>query len=83
MQAMGKSHRKEVSRHMKEYFDFLLTACYDCEDDIGLAEAWDAVNEVVKMLDFMDGAEKCVLGTIRGRRRKVKVFYLLFNELFN
>ena len=48
---------------MQEYFDFLLTACYDCEDDIGLAEAWDAVNEAIKLLDFMNGAEKCVLGT--------------------
>ena len=48
---------------MQEYFDFLLTACYDCEDDIGLAEAWDAVNEVIKLLGFMVGAEKCVLGT--------------------
>ena len=48
---------------MQEYFDFLLTACYDCEDDIGLAEAWAAVNEVIKLLGFMVGAEKCVLGT--------------------
>lgn len=49
--------------NMQEYFDFLLTACYDGEDDIGLSYSWDAVNEIIKLLDFMDGAEKCVLGT--------------------
>ena len=48
---------------IQEYFDFLLTACYDCGNDIGLSYAWDAVNEVVKLLDFMEAAEKCVLGT--------------------
>ena len=48
---------------IQEYFDFLLTACYDCGDDMGLSYAWDAVNEVIKQLDFMEDAEKCVLGT--------------------
>lgn len=31
---------------LQVYFDILLTACYDVEDDWGLGEMWDAVNEV-------------------------------------
>ncbi len=42
---------------LQVYFDILLTACYDVEDDCGLAEMWDAVNEVIKSLDvFEEGA---------------------------
>ena len=33
---------------LQVYFDILLTACYDVEDDRGLGEMWDAVNEVIK-----------------------------------
>ncbi|WP_288308390.1 hypothetical protein [uncultured Muribaculum sp.] len=36
---------------LQVYFDILLTACYDVEDDRGLGEMWDAVNEVIKGLD--------------------------------
>lgn len=43
-------------------FDILLTACYDVQDDCGLCEMWDAVNEVVKSLDVFEEGELPVLG---------------------
>ena len=43
-------------------FDILLTACYDVQDDCGLCEMWDAVNEVVKSLDVFEKGELPVLG---------------------
>lgn len=48
-------------------FDILLTACYDVEEDCGLCEMWDAVNEVIKELDGFEEGELPVLG------RKVEV----------
>ncbi len=42
---------------LQVYFDILLTACYDVQDDRGLREMWDAVNEVIKSLGvFEEGA---------------------------
>lgn len=52
---------------LQAYFDILLTACYDVDDDCGLGEMWDAVNEVVKSLDVFDDGEVPVLG------RKVEI----------
>ena len=49
---------------LQTYFDILLTTCYDVEDDRGLGEMWDAVNEVIKSLDVFDGMEG--LGIIDG-----------------
>lgn len=43
-------------------FDILLTACYDVEDDCGLCEMWDAVNEVIGSLGVFDESEMPVLG---------------------
>ena len=43
-------------------FDILLTACYDVEDDRGLGEMWDAVNEVIKELDVFEEGELPVTG---------------------
>ncbi len=51
-----------VNYSLQEYCDILLTACYDCEKDIGLGYKWDGVNESLKQLNFMDNIEKCVLG---------------------
>lgn len=43
-------------------FDILLTACYDVDDDCGLGEMWDAVNEVIKGLDVFEEGELPVTG---------------------
>lgn len=51
-----------INENMQEYFDILLTACYECENDIGLGYAWDGVNETLKKLNFMSNIERCVLG---------------------
>lgn len=51
-----------MTSSMQEYFDILLTACYDFETDIGLGYAWDGVNETLKQLNFMNNIEKCVIG---------------------
>lgn len=51
-----------IKNSLQEYCDILLTACYECENDIGLGYAWDGVNECLKQLNFMDNIEKCVLG---------------------
>lgn len=47
---------------LQVYFDILLTACYDVNDETGLSEMWDAVNEVVKELDAFEEPEIAVLG---------------------
>lgn len=47
---------------LQEYFDILLTACYDAEDDCGLCEMWDAVNEVIKELNVFEEPGIAVLG---------------------
>lgn len=47
---------------LQVYFDILLTACYDVEDDCGLCDMWDAVNEVIKSLDVFEKGELPVLG---------------------
>ncbi len=52
---------------LQVYFDILLTACYDVEEDCGLGEMWDAVNEVIKSLDVFEEGEVPVLG------RKVEI----------
>ena len=62
-----KYHKKAVAGELEEcweeefdeltlqvYFDILLTACYDVEEDCGLGEMWDAVNEVIKSLDVFE-----------------------------
>ena len=46
---------------LQVYFDILLTACYDVEEDCGLGEMWDAVNEVIKSLDVFEEGEVPVL----------------------
>lgn len=53
---------KLITGSMQEYFDILLTACYDFETDIGLGYAWDSVNETLKQLNFMNNIEECVIG---------------------
>ena len=52
---------------LQVYFDILLTACYDVEEDCGLGEMWDAVNDVIKSLDVFEEGEVPVLG------RKVEI----------
>lgn len=47
---------------LQVYFDILLTACYDAEEDLGLGELWDAVNEVVEGLDLFEEPQIAVLG---------------------
>lgn len=47
---------------LQVYFDILLTACYDVEDDRGLGYMWDAVNEVIKSLDVFEEGELPVTG---------------------
>ncbi len=47
---------------LQVYFDILLTACYDVEDDRGLGEMWNAVNEVIKSLDVFEEGELPVTG---------------------
>ncbi len=52
---------------LQVYFDILLTACYYVDEDCGLSEMWDAVNEVIKSLDVFEDGELPVLG------RKVEI----------
>ena len=47
---------------LQVYLDILLTACYDVDDDMGLVEMWDAVNEVIKSLDIFEEGELPVTG---------------------
>lgn len=47
---------------LQTYFDILLTACYDPDDDRGLVDMWDAVNEVIKSLDVFEEGELPVTG---------------------
>ncbi|MCM1071923.1 MAG: hypothetical protein NC210_06645 [[Clostridium] fimetarium] len=47
---------------LQVYFDILLTACYDVDDDRGLVDMWDAVNEVIKSLDIFDDGSVPVTG---------------------
>lgn len=47
---------------LQVYFDILLTACYDVDDEMGLGEMWDTVNEIVKELDVFEDPEFVVLG---------------------
>lgn len=48
--------------NLQVYFDILLTACYDVDDDCGLDYMWDAVNEVIKSLDVFEDGELPVTG---------------------
>lgn len=48
-------------------FDIMLTACYEVDDDMGLCDMWDAVNEVIGELDILDEPQIAVLG------REVKI----------
>lgn len=60
---LNKEWKKSLySGSLQEHFDILLTACYDCEKDIGLDYRWDGVTEVLKQLNFMDNIVVCVLG---------------------
>lgn len=52
---------------LQVYFDILLTACYYVDEDCGLSEMWDAVNEVINSLDVFEDGELPVLG------RKVEI----------
>lgn len=45
---------------LQVYFDILLTACYDAEDDMGLGELWDAVNEVIGEMDILKDRKSVV-----------------------
>ena len=47
---------------LQVYFDILLTACYDVEDDCGLGYLWDAVNGIVGALDAFEEPQMAVLG---------------------
>ncbi len=49
---------------MQELFDFILTRCYEPDDDIGLEYSWDGMLEVIKEMNILDDAEEdiCVLG---------------------
>ncbi|MCM1126195.1 MAG: hypothetical protein NC429_06945 [Lachnospiraceae bacterium] len=60
---LDEEWKKELtSGNLQEYFDILLTACYEWENDIGLGYAWDGVNETLKQINFINNIEKCVLG---------------------
>ena len=37
---------------LQVYFDILLTACYDVDDDMGLGYMWDAVNDLIADATF-------------------------------
>ena len=52
------------SGSMQELFDFILTRCYEPDDDIGLEYSWDGVLEAIKEMNILDEAEAdiCVLG---------------------
>lgn len=45
------------------YFDILLTACYSVDEDCGLADMWDAVEEVIQSLGVFEEGENPVLGS--------------------
>lgn len=47
---------------LQVYFDILLTACYNVEEDCGLGEMWDAVNEVIKDLAVFEDVGLPVTG---------------------
>lgn len=50
------------TRDMQEFFDILLTSCYDCNHDIGLGYAWEAVINMISCFGSSDSPESYVLG---------------------
>lgn len=61
--ALGEDWEKEFDGlSLQVYFDILLTACYDVEENCGLGEMWDVVNEVIKGLDIFEEGELPVTG---------------------
>lgn len=47
---------------IQEYVDFILTACYDPNEDIGLGYEWEYLIEILKKLNISDSAEPWILG---------------------
>lgn len=50
------------SNTLQEYFDFLLTACYDVNADKGLGYLWDGVHEGIVEMKIFDNPDKIVFG---------------------
>ena len=60
---LGDDWESEFSElNLQVYFDILLTACYEVDDDCGLCEMGDAVNGTIKGLDVFGEPEIAVLG---------------------
>lgn len=53
-----------VNGTLQEYFDFLLTACYEVNTDMGLGYMWDVLNEGIAMLNVFDLPQIVVLGNL-------------------
>lgn len=54
----------EIERDtIQEYIDFILTACYEPDEDIGLGYAWEALYELLEKLDSANCTEKWILGS--------------------
>lgn len=47
---------------IQEYFDFLLTSCYDVNSDWGLGYLWDGVEEAIKAMGILENPGKALLG---------------------
>lgn len=63
LEPLDEKWTNELEKHdLQEYFDFLLTACYDGVYDIGLENVWEIVIEIVRLLNFTASPELFVLG---------------------
>ncbi|MGN6710516.1 hypothetical protein [Anaerocolumna jejuensis] len=50
------------SGNIQEYMDFILTACYDPNEDVGLEYSWKLLIEEIKQMHITSNAEQWVLG---------------------
>lgn len=50
------------SNTLQEYFDFLLTACYDINADKGLGYLWDGIHESIVEMKIFENPDKIVFG---------------------
>lgn len=50
------------SGNIQEYMDFILTACYDPNEDMGLEYSWELLIEEIKQMHITSNAEQWVLG---------------------
>lgn len=50
------------SENIQEYMDFILTACYDPNEEVGLAYTWEVLLEELRQMHVTSDAEQWILG---------------------